>query len=429
MTQIPPAVVASRLINLTHSPLTSAVPVAAHSPTSLQPSVSVSTSSSPSRSSSPPLSPPTLQRKLRKNRREKQRRSVLNEKYDTLQSMLHISGLEKYLVLENAITALEDLKAENAQLKQQLAELRGDAGDSEQQQTDDGGADGGGEGGGDGDGGTDGEGGGDGDAAQGEGEAGNGAPRFRSPQPAGESASSSGAAESKEDGVLSSLMHARTSSSPLAPRLPRLSAATAAASAGSGAQSSGSDPAVNDALLLVDKRYEEMLAALREVRETREQMVEQMAGGSSRVAAPSLLMSISQHAFAAAQSHALSHSGSRPQRSAGAARPAASHMNGSSDENMRDEKQQHSAAASSSSPASSSSSSSSSDSPAASRQANAVSSLLREAAVAPSSTTKRRKVERSTSSAESSPPPPADAQQQSTPPQPTAAPSSHQPAA
>eukprot|EP00808_Paulinella_micropora_P007548 g71664.t1 len=68
-----------------------------------------------------------MQRKLRKNTREKQRRLQLNDKFEQLCKLLHLgrkSKAEKFTILSEAINHLVALREENSQLKQERQELQ-----------------------------------------------------------------------------------------------------------------------------------------------------------------------------------------------------------------------------------------------------------------------------------------------------------------
>jgi len=67
-----------------------------------------------------------LERKFRKNTREKQRRQELNEKFDTLCSLLHLgrkTKAEKFTILSEAINSINALRRENAALKREKTKL------------------------------------------------------------------------------------------------------------------------------------------------------------------------------------------------------------------------------------------------------------------------------------------------------------------
>jgi len=67
-----------------------------------------------------------LERKHRKNTREKQRRQELNEKFDTLSNLLHLgrkSKAEKFTILSEAINLINSLRHENAALKKEKTNL------------------------------------------------------------------------------------------------------------------------------------------------------------------------------------------------------------------------------------------------------------------------------------------------------------------
>eukprot|EP00475_Leptophrys_vorax_P031218 TRINITY_DN47239_c0_g1_i1.p1 TRINITY_DN47239_c0_g1~~TRINITY_DN47239_c0_g1_i1.p1 ORF type:complete len:406 (+),score=65.24 TRINITY_DN47239_c0_g1_i1:103-1218(+) len=66
-------------------------------------------------------------RKLRKNNREKQRRSEINERFEELANVLNIkqkNKAEKHTVLSEAINLIHSLQAENNELKLEKQELR-----------------------------------------------------------------------------------------------------------------------------------------------------------------------------------------------------------------------------------------------------------------------------------------------------------------
>lgn len=67
-----------------------------------------------------------MKRKLRKNTREKQRRSELNDKFDELATVLHLgkSKAEKLNILSEAIHLIQQLQIENNDLKMEKQELR-----------------------------------------------------------------------------------------------------------------------------------------------------------------------------------------------------------------------------------------------------------------------------------------------------------------
>lgn len=68
-----------------------------------------------------------VRRKMRKNNREKQRRSELNEKFEQLCILLNLgrnSKAEKLTILTEAVNLLHSLKIENNELKVQTKELR-----------------------------------------------------------------------------------------------------------------------------------------------------------------------------------------------------------------------------------------------------------------------------------------------------------------
>ena len=98
-------------------------------PYPITPSTLSSSTSSPPSSSAPP-SHLKIKRKIRKNTREKQRRSELNDKFDALQELLQLGGgqtkVEKFSVLHEAITVIEVLRKENEYLKGEKVELRGE---------------------------------------------------------------------------------------------------------------------------------------------------------------------------------------------------------------------------------------------------------------------------------------------------------------
>jgi len=67
-----------------------------------------------------------LERKFRKNTREKQRRQELNEKFETLCSLLHLgrkTKAEKFTILSEAINSINALRRENAALKREKTKL------------------------------------------------------------------------------------------------------------------------------------------------------------------------------------------------------------------------------------------------------------------------------------------------------------------
>ena len=96
-----------------------------HSP---QPPYPHPSSLSSSTTSLPPTTHLKAKRKIRKNTREKQRRSELNEKFDELQALLQLGGgqtkVEKFAVLSEAIGVIEQLKKENGDLLSERKELR-----------------------------------------------------------------------------------------------------------------------------------------------------------------------------------------------------------------------------------------------------------------------------------------------------------------
>ena len=123
-----------------HSPMPYPHPGHPHSLTHT-PSTLSSASSTPSSSqqqqhsqhshSQQPSHPPStlkIKRKIRKNTREKQRRSELNDKFDSLQELLQLGGgqtkVEKYSVLSEAIQVIEMLRKENEELRSERKELR-----------------------------------------------------------------------------------------------------------------------------------------------------------------------------------------------------------------------------------------------------------------------------------------------------------------
>lgn len=66
-------------------------------------------------------------RKDRKNNREKQRRSELNDKFDKLSQILNLGRkikTEKFAILSEAINSILNLRSENSELKAEKAELR-----------------------------------------------------------------------------------------------------------------------------------------------------------------------------------------------------------------------------------------------------------------------------------------------------------------
>ena len=69
-----------------------------------------------------------LRRKLRKNTREKQRRTELNDQFDVLTELLHLNSghgkVEKYTVLSEAIQVIEKLNHELMQLKNERYEIK-----------------------------------------------------------------------------------------------------------------------------------------------------------------------------------------------------------------------------------------------------------------------------------------------------------------
>jgi len=68
-----------------------------------------------------------LRRKMRKNNREKQRRSELNRKFDKLCSVLHLAKktkTEKFIILTEAINLISQLRQENNGLRMEKQELR-----------------------------------------------------------------------------------------------------------------------------------------------------------------------------------------------------------------------------------------------------------------------------------------------------------------
>jgi len=74
-------------------------------------------------------SPETLKarRKQRKNDREKKRRLEINEKFERLARMLgmtDIANSEKYNVLAEAVTVINDLRSRNSELRNEKSELR-----------------------------------------------------------------------------------------------------------------------------------------------------------------------------------------------------------------------------------------------------------------------------------------------------------------
>ena len=117
-----------------HSPMPYPHPGHPHSLTHT-PSTLSSASSTPSSSlqqqqshHGPPTSNLKIKRKIRKNTREKQRRSELNDKFDSLQELLQLGGgqtkVEKYSVLSEAIQVIEMLRKENEELRSERKELR-----------------------------------------------------------------------------------------------------------------------------------------------------------------------------------------------------------------------------------------------------------------------------------------------------------------
>ena len=69
-----------------------------------------------------------IKRKIRKNTREKQRRSELNDKFDELQALLQLGGgqtkVEKFAILSEAIGVIEQLKKDVAELRQEKVDTR-----------------------------------------------------------------------------------------------------------------------------------------------------------------------------------------------------------------------------------------------------------------------------------------------------------------
>ena len=128
-----PASVNSATPSSHHSPMPYPHPGHPHSLTHT-PSTLSSASSTPSSSQhssgqpAPPTSQLKIKRKIRKNTREKQRRSELNDKFDSLQELLQLGGgqtkVEKYSVLSEAIQVIEMLRKENEELRSERKELR-----------------------------------------------------------------------------------------------------------------------------------------------------------------------------------------------------------------------------------------------------------------------------------------------------------------
>ena len=101
-----------------------------HTPSTLSSASSTTSSHHSSQHSHgpPPTSNLKIKRKIRKNTREKQRRSELNDKFDSLQELLQLGGgqtkVEKYSVLSEAIQVIEMLRKENEELRNERKELR-----------------------------------------------------------------------------------------------------------------------------------------------------------------------------------------------------------------------------------------------------------------------------------------------------------------
>ncbi len=77
---------------------------------------------SPANASSSTTGGTKVIRKLRKNNREKQRRSELNDKFERLCDMLHLGQkksktAEKFTILSEAIALISSLRSENAELR------------------------------------------------------------------------------------------------------------------------------------------------------------------------------------------------------------------------------------------------------------------------------------------------------------------------
>lgn len=70
--------------------------------------------------------PPGATRKQRKNNREKQRRELLNNRFEALTGLLNIdpaNKAEKVVILDEAINSIHSLRAENNELKIEQAEV------------------------------------------------------------------------------------------------------------------------------------------------------------------------------------------------------------------------------------------------------------------------------------------------------------------